>query len=171
MKPSDRQKMCPNCDGRVAYDANLCPYCGTEQAPQEPDSQMPLFRNQTLQDSLTTLYTPPYAQKAQAAYQQEEAPAKKKSELFREVKAPSTMHVQAQNETAEQESTNPLFPILLLSLGSNFFLLGLIQFFFSKGGFLRLEWDASYWFIYALISLPLLFLGFKKSKNFSEGGS
>jgi hypothetical protein len=134
------------------------------------------FNNQSLQDSLTSLYTPPYSQRASNVEAEENEIAKKKSDSFREVKieksnfssvkAAAMQHNAAQAEDEEAQNKSPLVPILLLSLGSNLFLLGIFQFFFSQGGFLRLEWDASYWFIYSLLSLPFLYLGIKKVSKF-----
>ncbi len=66
------------------------------------------------------------------------------------------------------QGQNALMPILFLSIGSNLCLLGLLQFFFSEGGFLKLEWDASYWFVYCLIALPLIYFGIKKAGNFKN---
>ncbi len=174
MKPADRQKMCSNCDGRIAHEATICPYCGSEQADPaaERATQAPLFTNQSLQDSLTSLYTPPYSQRG-PAYTVEE-PVKKKAEPFRETKmekpfqtAHSTaaaMPLAAEEEESSSTTKSALLPILMLSLGSNLFVLGILQFFFSSNGFLRLEWDASYWFVYCILSLPLLYLGIKRKK-------
>ncbi|MFI5334714.1 MAG: hypothetical protein ACHQT8_06105 [Chlamydiales bacterium] len=174
MKPADRQKMCSNCDGRIAHEAMICPYCGSEQAePAEKATQAPLFTNQSLQDSLTSLYTPPYSQRA-PAYSVEE-PVKKRAEPFKEVKQPfqtahptaatMALHAQAEEEESAATAKGALLPILLLCLGSNLFVLGILQFFFSSNGFLRLEWDASYWFVYCLLSLPLLYLGIKRKAD------
>ena len=173
MKPVDKQKMCSNCDGRISHEAIVCPYCGTEQQDTSHTNafQAPLFKNQSLQDSLTSLYTPPYTQKA-PAYAVEE-PVKKKAEPLRSPRVEKPILSQPQTttfaapETEENSSAakNSLIPILMLSFGGNLFLLGLLQFFFSSNGTLRLEWDASYWFIYCLLSLPLGYFGFKKLKN------
>ncbi len=173
MKPTDRQKMCSNCDGRIAFEAAVCPYCGAEQAESSDSAQMQLFKHQSLQESLTSLYSPPYSQRSTTYGTEESEPVKKKTETFKEVKTvtsglgATTMQMNtAEAESSEVKSQNPLMPILLLSVGSNLCLLGLLQFFFSESGFLKLEWDASYWFIYCLIALPMLYFGIKKAGNF-----
>ncbi len=58
MKPADRQKICPNCDGRVAYDATQCTYCFS--ALQVDHSAPKIFTPPTTsQDTLSKpLYTP-----------------------------------------------------------------------------------------------------------------
>ena len=68
-------------------------------------------------------------------------------------------------ELASKESSSIFMPILLLSLAGNLLTIGLLQLLFSDRGFLRLEWDSSYWFLYCLGSLPLLYLGFRKAKG------
>ncbi len=177
MKPADKQKMCSNCDGRIPYDAQTCPYCAAEQADVEESNsfQAPLFKNQTLQESLASLYTPPYGGRGPAAPEAEEKPApKKKKEAFKEVSQEKKSYTQPasfggtsipMNTMEEEEETgkSPLMPILALSVGANLLTLGLLQLLFSDGGFLRLEWNASYWFIYTLLSLPLFYFGYKKA--------
>jgi len=78
--------------------------------------------------------------------------------------APYSINTNDASEESSQEKTQSAFwPLLLLSLGGNLLLLGLLQLLFSDNGLLRLEWNSSYWFIYALAALPLLFVGYKKA--------
>lgn len=154
MKPADRQKMCPNCDGRVAYDATQCPYCfATLQV--EGAAQGAPFKHQTLQDSLTNLYTPPYGARPAE-------PAEEKKSLTK------TSEPTAAVATVEKEDVSDnknFWPILLLSLGGNLFTLGVLQFFFSDQGVVKLEVNGGYWFLFILLSLPLFYFGFKQAKE------
>lgn len=60
MHLKDRQKMCTSCDGRIPLDADLCPYCAAEQTTAiAPASSAKELHHQSLQDSLTALYSPP----------------------------------------------------------------------------------------------------------------
>ncbi len=68
-----------------------------------------------------------------------------------------------QEEQQFADDKTSFWPILFLSIGANLLMLGLLQLFFSDQGFLRLEWDSSYWFVYCLAALPLVFLGYKKA--------
>lgn len=145
MKPVDRQKMCPNCDGRVAYDVTQCPYCfailQVENSPP-PKSMSPA----SSQDNLSALYTPPYSSKPA------EAAAPK-----------AALHSEKENISFKEASDSKIFlPILLLTLASNLFTLGILQFFFSDHGVVRLEINANYWFLMLFVSLPLFYLGWKK---------
>jgi hypothetical protein len=74
-----------------------------------------------------------------------------------------TIPIDQEAEANAAQANNGFWPILLLSIGANLLTLGLLQLFFSDQGFLRLEWDSSYWFVYCLAALPLFFLGFKKA--------
>jgi hypothetical protein len=143
MKPADRQKMCPNCDGRIPYDATQCPYCFT--AVQGEGNSL---KNSSLQDSLTSLYTPPYAAKAE--------PEEKKRAVEDAAVLP---------KDAITEEKEAFWPMLLMSLGANLFVLGLLQFFFSENGQVRLEINSEFWFLFILLAIPLFYLGYKKTTN------
>ena len=59
MKPSERQKICSHCDGRIPIDAMQCLYCGADASKiAEPSS---FSKHQALEDSLTSLYKPQYS--------------------------------------------------------------------------------------------------------------
>jgi hypothetical protein len=104
---------------------------------------------------LTAPYTPPASFKPQAAdnplYPQRE----------QKLAPPAAPAVEA---VVHEEKQNPFWSILLLSLGTNLFVLGLLQFFFSDQGVLRLEWNSAHWFFYCLGAIPLLFFGWKKNQ-------
>lgn len=171
MKSEDSQKICVSCEGRIPLNADTCRYCGTNQNMNE---SAPLFQNQSLEDSLTSLYTPPYQgkrpnfEKVQSHQMElDEALAHEESGYKGVAKsrfADPFSKVAGENED-EERRPSALWPTILLVAGSNFFLLGLMQLFFSKNGWLRLEWDASHWFFYWLLSAPLLFFGVKRLKN------
>lgn len=67
-------------------------------------------------------------------------------------------------EETKQEKSEKKFtflPFILFSLGVNILLFGLFLFLFSTKGELFLRWKATYWFVYVLIGLPLIFIGNK----------
>ncbi len=181
MLPKDRQKMCTSCDGRIPVDAEVCPYCAADTKPaRAPTSGAKELHHQSLQESLTSLYTPLYGKNSPVFSQgaeKREMPSFNKAEPLKEpmvekrfiphsaspsLGAPTIPASSVADPSADQEK-NGFWPILLLSIGTNLLTLGLLQLFFSDNGFLRLEWDSSYWFIYCLAALPLFFLGFKKA--------
>lgn len=159
--------MCPSCDGRIDFEAEICPYCAQQQTVEKFAQQMPLFERQSLQESLTSLYTPPYSGKrALFAPSDKEEQAMYKNvteESFQDpLKAIST--AAAANENRKEEASS-LWPTVCMVAAANLLTLGLLQLFFSENGFLRLEWDSSYWFLYCLFSLPLFFLGIRKMRQ------
>ena len=164
MKPNDRQKMCSNCDGRIPIEALSCPYCGSEQSDAQKETQAfqgTLFKHQALQDSLTSLYTPPYAART---HTEEE---NKKSETYKEVKSASSiaqaaLPLSTEEKTETEQTSSGVWPIIALSAAGNLLTLGLLQLLFSHDGMLKLQWDSSYWFIYCLAAAPLFYFGLKK---------
>lgn len=178
MKPVDRQKICSNCDGRIAIEAEECPYCGTACSVTEVmTAPAPLFDHQAIQESLTSLYTPPYSNKSAATMKQDKEKNKPKpvtreshenqlnASLGKFNYSPGTPVVETEEKVEEKSSFGPL---LFLLLGGNLIIIGLLQFFFSENGILRLQWESKYWFVYCLIAAPLLYLGYKKANQCKE---
>jgi hypothetical protein len=163
MKTTDRQKMCTQCDGRVPLEATECPFCAHAFAEPIKTSPLnaPLFKNQTLQESLASLYTPPYAGAKNA--EKAPPPLKKKLSEFKEAPQPMmNIPTVAKEENSGEETKKDFWVLFALIVGANLLTLGLLQFFFSEGGTLQLEWDSSYWYLYCLIALPLFYFGIKK---------
>lgn len=167
MKPNDRQKMCLSCDGRVPLEAVACPYCSADLSKalesEGPKVSDPLSKNQAIQDSLTSLYTPPYKGK-----KNEQAAPKA---AIRERMVPPAHHggtaaapgALPRDEEETKMGKNVLVAILCLSAGSLLFIIGILQVFFSEAGTLRLEWSTKYWFVYSLAAIPFLYLGYRKA--------
>jgi hypothetical protein len=149
MKPVDRQKICPNCDGRVSYDAAQCTYCFT---PLQVESSASKLFSPAPQDNLSNLYTPPYSSRPV----EEPKTAPKNPSLYPDREAAAVM------DKSDAEDSQTFLPVLLLTLGGNLLTLGILQFFFSDHGAIRLEINGSYWFLMVLASLPLFYLGLKK---------
>ncbi len=161
--------MCTNCDGRIPFDAEVCPYCAADLSKASPQAgNAKELHHQSLQDSLTSLYTPPYAGKNTNLMNAFSKPQPLKEPMAENRLSPS--HVALGSPTIPMDSTpqqadegrSSFWPILLLSMGANLLTVGLLQLFFSDNGFLRLEWNSSYWFAYCLGSVPLFLYGFKK---------
>ena len=176
MKTADKQKMCSNCHGRIPVEAETCLYCGQEQADQlvEASAQTTLFEQQSLQDSLTSLYSPPYASKRSAFLEQEEdpppppvriqPPTREIPELkssFIQKEESFSIDKEEESDEASPSSKGSIFSLLLMILGGNVFTLGLMQLFFSEGNTLRLEWHTESWYLYCLAAVPLLFVGYR----------
>lgn len=152
MKTSDRQKMCPSCEGMISVDVVVCPYCTTDLSSfvaKESPSKAALLKNKALQDASSALYTPSYTSETEG-----------KREFKQVVNEPARSATAPQ--PIKEQKVDALFPILAFCVGGVLLTLGLMQFFFSENGMLTLEWDVQYWYIYCLIAAPLIFFGFKK---------
>lgn len=66
-----------------------------------------------------------------------------------------------ENQPAIDQFQRMFFATILLLSGSVFFLFGVILWLFSEDGMLTLRWDSTFWFIYAVLALPLLFFGWR----------
>ncbi len=162
MHPKDRQKMCTSCDGRIPWDAENCPYCAADQKNTGASKEL---HHQSLQDSLTSLYNPPYGKKETHLPPNEQPMMDKRFNSQNTSLGAPTIPINTAAEQPIDEGKSSFWPILLLSIGTNLLTLGLLQLFFSDKGFLRLEWDSSYWFVYCLAALPVFFFGFKKANG------
>lgn len=140
--------MCYNCEGEVDLDVIVCPFCAADLRAEKPEQQRPSFNVTASVKNLNTqqsLYPPHYAPKAPA---EEEAPQAEASEMAAEV--PSS-----------EEGGNVYGPTILLTLGAQLLIFGLLMFLFSSKGAMILKWDARFWFIYVFASVPLLIFGYK----------
>jgi hypothetical protein len=160
MLPKDRQKMCANCDGRIPFDADICPYCAAESKNALPSAKE--LHHQSIQESLTSLYTPPYGKNSYKPEPLKESMVEKRFNPSSPSLGAPTIPMEPDADASAEQGKNGFWPILLLSIGANLLMLGLLQLFFSDNGFLRLEWNSTYWYIYCLAALPLFFFGFKK---------
>ena len=155
MKPADRQKMCPNCDGRIPFDVGQCPYCfANVPAETAAPAQGSIFKNHSIQDSL---YTPPYASAPRPEAEERRSSAKVAEKVM---EIPETANSSASAKT--------FWPVLALAVGGNLFILGMLQFFFAEDGIVRLEINGSYWFLLVALSLPLVYLGLKSFNSPGE---
>jgi hypothetical protein len=147
MKTKKRQKMCYNCEGEIDLDVIVCPFCAADLRAEKPEQQAPSYNpTQTLKNLNTqqSLY-PTHAPKVR-----EEQPAEEEEEL----RIPSSA----------DEAEGPkqmIVPTLLMTLGAQLLLFGLLMLFFSSKGVMVLKWNASLWYFYVLASLPFLIFGYK----------
>lgn len=153
----ERTKMCPNCDGSVAMEVSICPYCGMNVFKKNESiaNQTKEEDVQTLsyEETLSSLYPPPYKPKVI----QTSATLNNLEEDLENETNQENVH-----ETGENKNEKGAFvPTTLFWLGINILLFSILLLIFSEGGFLYLKWNAKYWFLYSIISIPLLYFGFK----------
>ncbi len=162
--------MCPYCEGSIPINAQECKYCGSSF--MKKTSNVSPYQTE---DSLASLYEPPYAPTRKTASFAIPDPEMSSSmlrdpimdneeeeETFPRRKPTLKKPTHAQQVESDEEESAQIGSILLLSLGGLLFTLAWLLFFFSDHGKLVLEWKSRYWFIYLLVSIPMLYKGWKK---------
>lgn len=165
MQPKKRMKMCPFCEGQVEIQVTICPFCGAEIAPAEEggSSANKDARALSPQETLASLYPPPYRSKAEEGLLQQ---PKENSPFISGVSSREEVLFDETRKQGESLSPQSFFlPFFLSSLGINLLFLSFFLFFFSSDGEVELHWKGYWWVIYFMIGLPLCIFGYKK---FSE---
>lgn len=150
MNHHEKKKLCWNCEGSVSFAEETCPYCGV--------SVVPAFL-----EGAEVEFAPPY---------------KMVEEKYSEIpKSPFALHDE-KDDVDVDESYEPLKEVIsseqdvdefkrvaiavtLLLSGSVFFLFSVALGLFSHHGIFTLHWDASYWFVYTILAVPLLLFGWR----------
>jgi hypothetical protein len=154
MKPEERQKLCVSCEGRIPLVATICPYCTAEQSG--------FFPKQPFTDKLnTSLYPPLYSVRSALSAQQESTEEVQRESNWAKTDVLGAPTVGEKEEVQQENDGTVFWPTLLLSLGAQLLLLGVLQLCFSDEGFLTLQWNSRFWYLYCLAAVPLLWLGLK----------
>lgn len=157
MTTKQKKKLCWNCDGRVAMEDENCPFCGVYISSLNAGEQ-----------EKEGLFAPPYRVETE-----EEQPVHSAPYAKEEVQE----EVQETAARGSSESTQPLLssdikaavlPLMLLLAGSVSLLFGIALMLFSEHGVLTLHWSGSYWFVYFILSFPMLFLGWRFLQQIEE---
>jgi hypothetical protein len=159
MEKKDRHKLCPQCEGNIPMMAMHCPFCGFAQA--DPSYQNKREFKEVSQSSLSSLYNPPYL--AQSIGE-----SRKEREEVQETEEQRETPNQEIEEIEKNLAKKELIIIILLAIGGQFMMLGLILFFFSVDGVVTLQWKSKYWYFYCLFSIPFLLLGLKSLKRLEQ---
>lgn len=169
---SVKKKLCWNCDGHVSFDADSCPYCGSQLNKKEgKDNLSPPFQEEEFASSENQFKVPfdPEETPKLALYELNEGEKKnltpwKFTEREWETLTGERGEPSVSDEDGE-ERRNILVTLAMLLIGSSFFLFSLALFFFSSEGSFTLTWKASSWYLYFVVSVPLLLYGWKHLKE------
>lgn len=152
MEELDNQpkKMCIFCHAQVAVEAKMCPFCRAQfdqLQTSEPEEVKPQTSSSSLSEkqTLDSLYPPPYQPKME--------------KIEEEIEEPVTDEVE---EVAKEETKqSPLLSIFVFSLGSQLLVFSFFLLLFSEEGLLLLRWKASLWYLYSLVAIGFLVIGYK----------
>ncbi len=154
MSKPQKKRLCWNCEGAVATNAETCPYCGVTVVPASLENVStgfaPSYRVGTADDDLTIFRSPYATQKIN----EENEPITTQSDQV-------AVKELDEQQPAYDEFQRALWATMLLLTGSVFFLFSLALMLFSHNGVFTLKWDGSIWFIYMGVSLPLLIFGWR----------
>lgn len=153
MNLKSKKKLCWNCEGRVGFTEEHCPFCGvylspstTTIAPEERES------NYTVSG-----YSPPYnSNSPEARVNAPPPPYQHQSD--------DSLQSEALEQALPKESETMRSVVISLSTllgGSVFFLFGLVLLLFSRNGNLVLQWSGEYWYIYLCGGIFMLLLGWR----------
>ena len=147
MNKSQKKRLCWNCEGSVSVSEETCPFCGV--------SVIPAFL-----EGAGAEFAPPYSHHAENDFGIPKSP----------FAAPDEFEEQENQEIAKdfvdgddnvEEFKRVAIAVTLLLSGSVFFLFSLALGLFSHNGLLTLQWDGDYWYVYTILALPLLFIGWR----------
>jgi len=155
MNAPAKKRLCWNCEARVSLSEENCTYCGVYLSPatfpglqQDEEIPAPMYKP----EEETSIPKSPYG------------------EMFEEHSAQKMSHAHHKQLPAAPELIFEPLKSVALSLGmllggSVFLMFGLILFLFSAENTFTLQWDATYWYVYLLVSAPMLYFGWLRSRN------
>lgn len=184
MSQNKRMKMCTCCDGYVDLDVIVCPYCGSDLSnvsgvkPQKKEEVFPgaqYKKKMSVEETLSSLYPPPYNPKnipePDIMKNSSDDPIINTSRKFNFMEEEKVnVAEKVQEKKVDQNSTSSFFrilPILLFSIGVNVLLLGLYLLIFSTNGEIFIRWNADLWYVYMIVSIPLVAFGYKMLSKYS----
>ncbi len=156
MSENQKKKLCWNCEGRVTLSQENCPYCGVYLSPT------------TEGDGKDANLIPPYKMAVE-----EEVPAAPYGSKPAEgtPKPDNDGSLAAQQLTTEQPNDdirNLVVTMAMLIMGSGLFLFAIVLMLFSEEGSFELRWQSDNWYIYLMLSFPMLFMGWRYLQNITE---
>lgn len=150
MNKSQKKRLCWNCEGSVAVSEETCPFCGV--------SVIPAFL-----EGASVEFAPPYSSHDEKDLAVPKSPFAGHEE-FEEVDdhEPEVAKKASEGDVNVDEFKRVAIAVTLLLSGSVFFLFSLaLGLFSNNNGLLTLQWDGSYWYLYTVLALPLLLLGWR----------
>lgn len=154
MNKSLRKRLCWNCEGSVSIAEETCPFCGVSVVPA-------FLEGSTIEEAT---FSPPYSTRSDDPdlFDIPKSPyAMKEEKIVVPQENERQIPVVEEQEPEVDEFKRVVMSISLLLGGSVFFLFSMALVLFSTNGVLTLHWDGNVWFIYTLLAVPMLFLGWR----------
>ena len=148
MTKAPKKRLCWNCEGNVSVDAETCPFCGVSVVPASLDGS-------------THNFIPPYTPQNSQGNEIPRSFYAPEEESFKKQMGETVVKDEGEAEPSLDEFKKVVQAVTLLLAGSVFFLFSVALALFSTNWVFILQWDATIWFVYTILSLPLLFFGWK----------
>lgn len=150
MSGSTKKRLCWNCEARVSLEEENCTYCGVYLSP----ASFPGLQHEE------SIPEPLYKPEAESVI-----PKSPYGALYEEQIDGKDSEPSLKSTPRSEDLRSIAIPFSLLLGGTIFFLFGIILFLFSSHEVFTLQWNASYWYFYLLIAVPLLYFGWQKCQN------
>lgn len=145
MSTKTKKKLCWNCEGSIDVKVDKCPFCGVSADVTPIPGTQP--KGKSLPKASSGIPQAPYA--------------------IKEENPPENASTEASAPTSDFQAI--AFSLSFLLLGTVLAIFSFVLYLFSDAqGILTLQWHASYWYIYLLIALPLLYLGWRTASTLSS---
>lgn len=161
MSTKTKKKLCWNCEGEVLLNAEQCPFCGVSmeavsmQENKSKDALAPPYK--LVNASSDKIPASPY-KKAQ--------PTQDKAKKEPPKEEPKEHGEEAATEHGHGDPRHVVLSLAFMLSGAAFAIFGIVLWLFGDhNGHLTLRWNAHYWYVYLLVSLPLLYLGCKATQK------
>lgn len=151
MSKQVKQKLCWNCEGSVATTIENCPYCGVYLSPDQKE------------EFNFDLLKPPYP-----LHEEEDTAVLKAPYTPEEEKLEVVPSKEEKKYKIKLISFDSLLPLLSLTTGTVFALFAIALYLFSENGLFTLQWNADYWYLYAIIAVPAFCVGCYSLQNIKE---
>ena len=155
MNKTQRKRLCWNCEGSVSIAEETCPFCDVSVVPA-------FLEGSTIEEPS---FAPPYSSRVEENTEIPKSPYDINLDDEIEPRNPEIEIPKKQVEEVEEPSIDEfksvVFSVSLLLGGSVFFMFSLALALFSTNGILTLHWNGEIWFVYALLAVPMLLLGWR----------
>lgn len=172
MNKKIKKKLCWNCEGESNFQAESCSYCGVSLTPlsignDQENSLSPPYRlvHETEDDHVPISPYISQNHSNEAAQPAQNTPLNQ-NESGQD--ALSNANDDILSNELKNDLKNTLLTVCLLFSGSVLFIFGLMILLFSENGQFVLKWSDQYWYLYFVIAIPMLLLGWaflKKIEN------
>lgn len=150
MTATPKKKLCWNCEGRVSFTEENCPFCGVYVSPSNPGENSLLKPPYLLVEPEEEQSIPP-------------SPYGDKEHIVSE----DTSYPQKEEITESRDLKNGVASIAMMLSGTVFLLFGIVLWLFSDKEVFTLHWETQYWFIYLILAVPMLFFGWRALQKVS----